>query len=225
MLFTRLAAAYVRGMLPVAAIPAAATDLFSLPLDHLNEAQQIALIALGQTHDLRLHRFKRTMGLARVAKTLGILRGLQPTDLLDIGSGRGAFLWPLLDTFPWLPITAIDTLPHRVAGLQAVAAGGVSNLTAQSADATMLPFENQQFDVVTMLEVLEHIPDTMAALHEVLRVARRFVVLSVPSKPDNNPEHVHLFDAATLEGLLLRCGARRAAFEYVPGHMIAIARK
>ena len=34
--------------------------------------------------------------------------GIQPTSLLDIGSGRGTFLWPLLDTLPTLPVIAID---------------------------------------------------------------------------------------------------------------------
>jgi 2-polyprenyl-3-methyl-5-hydroxy-6-metoxy-1,4-benzoquinol methylase len=79
--------------------------------------------------------------------------------------------------------------------------------------------------VVTMLEVLEHIHDTEAALRETLRVARRFLVLSVPSRPDNNPEHIHLFDAGRLERLLLAAGAARVSFDSVPGHLIAIARR
>jgi len=81
-----------------------------------------------------------------------------------------------------------------------------------------------KFDVVTLLEVLEHIPDTVVALSEVCRVARRFVVLSVPSKLDNNPEHIHLFDAAQLEIVLHRIGVGNVSFTYVPGHLIAVAR-
>jgi ubiquinone/menaquinone biosynthesis C-methylase UbiE len=111
-----------------------------------------------------------------------------------------------------------------VAGIRAVADGGVENLTPVQGDAKRLPFEDGQFDAVTLLEVLEHIPDTGRALAEVCRVARRWVVLSVPARPDDNPEHIHLFDAATLERLLRAAGAGRVSFEYVPGHIVALAK-
>lgn len=75
-----------------------------------------------------------------------------------------------------------------------------------------------------MLEVLEHIPDTAAALRSALRVARRFAILSVPSRPDDNPEHIHLFSAARLTALLREHGAARVTIEQVPGHVIAVAK-
>jgi 2-polyprenyl-3-methyl-5-hydroxy-6-metoxy-1,4-benzoquinol methylase len=222
LLYTRLAAAYVRGKLGhIAGIDPALVDV---PLESLNDSQLEALVQLGRAHELRLHRFKRTIGLPRVAKVLGVLKGIIPTDLLDIGSGRGAFLWPLLDAFPWLPVTALDTLDYRVADLQAVHDGGVVSLSAVHGDAAQLPFDDRRFDVVTLLEVLEHIPDTAAALDQACRVARRFVVLSVPSKPDNNPEHIHLLDAAQLVSLFHRAGVGRVSYDYVPGHLIAVAR-
>lgn len=221
-LYTLLAAAYVRGALPdLAGVNVA---LLRLPLESLDDVQLDQLIMLGRAHGLRLHRFKRTMGLPRVGKVLGILKGLLPTELLDVGSGRGAFLWPLIDAFPHLPITALDKLDYRVADIQAVHDGGVGLLSAVHGDVTHMPFDERQFDVVTLLEVLEHIPNPAAALAEVCRVSRRFVVLSAPSKPDTNPEHLHLFDAAQLDRLLLHAGATRVRFEYVPGHVIAIAR-
>lgn len=223
-LYHRLAAAFVRGRLGPTLADHHPT-LFRPPLDLLNDDELMELVELGYAHELRLHRFKRTMGLARVGVVIGVLRGLAPSNLLDLGSGRGAFLWPVIDALPWLPITAVDTLDYRVADLQAIAAGGFSNLHAYQADATNLPFATHQFEVVTMLEVLEHIPDTHAAIAELMRVARRFVVLSVPSHPDDNPEHIHLFHAEMLEQLLRQYGAARVNIRYVPGHMIAVARK
>src|SRR5215212_3521510 len=94
-LYSHLAAAYVRGKLrhSVSVAPA----LLDLPLASLDDTQLEQIIQLGRVHELRLHRFKRTMGLPRVAKVLGVLKALMPTELLDIGSGRGAFLWPFLD--------------------------------------------------------------------------------------------------------------------------------
>ncbi len=223
-LFTRLAAAYVRGMLSTAAQLPNNVALFTTPLEQLDTDHRAALIRLGHDSGLRLHRFKRTMGLPRVNKVLGMLRGMAPTNLLDVGSGRGAFLWPLLEALPDLAVTALDLREQRVAQIQAVATGGISNLTVMHGDITTLDYPAASFDVVTLLEVLEHIPATDAALSAVLRLARHFVIISVPSQPDDNPEHVYLFSAAQLEELLRSHGAARVSFDYVPGHLLAVVR-
>ena len=206
--------------------PAAAGEpvLFRAPLETLDDESLHALIRLGREQGLRLHRFKRSMGLPRVFKVLGILKGLKPADLLDIGSGRGAFLWPLLDAFPELPVTTLDRLDFRAADIAAVQAGGVSSLTSILGDVTELKLDQDSFDVVTILEVLEHVPDPSRALREVCRVARRFVVLSVPSAPDDNPEHIHLFTASALVAPLQAAGAVRVTCEHVRGHLIAVAK-
>jgi hypothetical protein len=121
LLHTRLAAAYIRGKLRDAAVlPPALVDA---PLESLDDRQLAKLLDVGRANRLRLHRFKHTMGLQRVAKVLGVLKGIGPVELLDIGSERGAFLWPLLDAFPWLPITALDTLDYRVADIRAMHEG------------------------------------------------------------------------------------------------------
>lgn len=218
LLFSRLAAAYVRGCLGDVA-GASAT-----PLDSLSADQRAALIALGRAHALRLQRFKRTRGPFRVQAVIAMLRGVEPTDLLDVGSGRGAFLWPLLDAMPALPVTASDPQAQRVAEIRRVAEGGVLTLSAAHAHAVDLPFADRSFDVVTMLEVLERIPDTAAALRSLMRVARRFVIISVPSRADDDAEPLHLFSAAQLTELLHAHGAARVSVEFVPGHIIALAR-
>src|SRR5690242_2207875 len=102
-----LAAAYVRGKLTESE-SGAHPELFTPALGDLAESELQQLFALARKHELRLHRFKRTMELPRVQKVLGVLKGLRPANLLDIGTGRGVFLWPLLDTFPYLPVTCLD---------------------------------------------------------------------------------------------------------------------
>ena len=49
-------------------------------------------------------------------------------------------------------------------------------------DARDLPFEDQSFDIVTAYEVLEHMPfaDALIALREMRRVAKGYVIISVP---------------------------------------------
>jgi ubiquinone/menaquinone biosynthesis C-methylase UbiE len=162
--------------------------------------------------------------LPRVYRVLGILKGIQPESVLDIGSGRGAFLWPLVHTFPTLPVTCVDVLDFRVADIMAAHEGGMGQVVAQQASVLALPFADRTFDVVTMLEVLEHLPDTAKALAEVCRVARRFLLLSVPSKEDDNPEHIHVFQQAPLKQLLQNQGMRHVSFSYVRDHLLVLAR-
>jgi hypothetical protein len=79
--------------------------------------------------------------------------------------------------------------------------------------------------VMTALEVLEHIPEVEKAAWEIVRVARRHIVISVPSHADNNPEHLHLLSEADLRRLFQVCGVRRIGFEHVHNHLIAVITK
>ena len=186
------------------------------------ELDDVAALAAGASAGLRLHRFKRTSELPRVRRVIGALRGLAPATLLDVGSGRGAFLWPVVDALPELAVLAIDRLAHRVADIDAVRRGGVARLAAARMDAGALAVTGSAADVVTVLEVLEHLADPAAAAREAMRAAGRAVIVTVPSRPDDNPEHIHLFTPAALERLLRDAGAARVTVEHVLGHAVAI---
>jgi ubiquinone/menaquinone biosynthesis C-methylase UbiE len=171
---------------------------------------------------LRLHRFKRAMVLARVQRVLSVLKGLSPSTLLDVGTGRGVFLWPFLEAFPELRVSCVDTRTDRVDDLRATARGGFPLLSACEASACALPWADDEFDVVTALEVLEHIEDVQAAANEIVRVAARFVVVTVPSQPDNNPEHLRLFTKESLIELFERAGAARVNVDGVRNHFVVV---
>lgn len=204
--YQRMAEAYVRGELPA-----------------LADGSGDNLLDAGRAAGLKLHRFKHSAALPRVRAVLGILHGVQPANLLDIGSGRGVFLWPLLDEFDRLPVTATDRDTRHVEIIDAVARGGVTTLSAARMEATDLTFADGSFDAVTVLEVLEHLPRPRDALSEAVRVARRFVIASVPSKPDDNPSHIHLFDRESLTRLFEDSGAKRIKIDFVLNHMVCIA--
>lgn len=210
-----LAAAYVRGSLGV----------LQPRLEELSEADCEALVQQGQQAGLRLHRFKRTSGLPRVRKVLGWLKGLQPPRLLDLGTGRGAFLWPLLDEFPYLEVTCLDRLDYRVADLNTVARGGVTRLSALQGELHALPFGEREFPLVTLLEVLEHTPDPQRCLAEVARVTDQSLILSVPSRPDDNPEHLHVLPPEQLQAWLLPLGFQRFKAEAVLNHWVMLAQR
>ena len=151
-----------------------------------------------------------------------MLHALTPENVLDVGSGRGTFLWPLLASFPSLQVTAIEWNDRRVSDLGAVRDGGVERLTVARMDVQALTFPERSFDVVTVLEVLEHLRRPELALCCAMSVARRFVIASVPSVADNNPEHLHLFSAEQLRDMAVKAGSSRVSFEHVLNHRIML---
>lgn len=205
--YRAFALAYVRGVRP-----------------ELVDAGEERLLEVAKRDGLRLHRFKRTAGLPRVRKVIGALKGFRPSTLLDVGSGRGAFLWPLLDELPEVRVTAIDLLPHRVEDIEAVRRGGVDRVEATLCSAAELSWPDDAFDAVTVLEVLEHVEDPAAVADQVLRVARRAVIATVPAKEDNNPEHIRLFTRESLASLFRDAGAGDVRIEHVLNHMVAVVR-
>lgn len=217
-----LAAAYVRGVARSGGLVLPG-ELDDAPLGALTDAELDRIIGIGVQAELKLYHFKEKDDLPRVAAVLGFLRGVQPRSLLDVGSGRGAFLFPFLREFPETPVTAVELLSHRVELLSAVARGGVDRLTVLQKDICDWNAPPASFDVVTLLEVLEHIPAVDRAVAAAVRLAQRYVVVTVPSKPDNNPEHIHLLTQEKLAGLFAQAGCRKLKFGGVNGHLLAVA--
>lgn len=215
-LYLPLAAAAVRGYL--LRCPEKSVDV------QLSE-DVIRLLTLGQQLGVKLYRFKRSHeDLPRVRQVMGFLRAVQPESLVDVGSGRGVFLFPFLNAFPDTSVTSLDILDYRVEFLKDITSGGISRLTAMQADICQKPLPDKSADVVTMLEVLEHIPDVQSAVSSAVSIAKQYVVVSVPSKPDNNPEHIHLLTKPILTEYFESAGCKRLSFSGVNGHLILIAK-
>lgn len=211
------AAAFVRGKLRLA-------EIAKCPLEDLSREDLERLFELGRSSGLRLHKFKKSMDLPRVKRVIGALRALQPANLLDVGTGRGVFLWPLLASFSSLYVTSLDLRSDRVEDLNALNLGGFKRLEARLMNACAMDFVDCSFDVVTMLEVLEHMPHPEKAIGEAARVAERAVIVSVPSKEDDNPEHIHLLDKKSLKKMFEDAGLR-PNFDAVLNHTIVVAVK
>lgn len=217
------AAAWVRGQAVRTGRPALAAGLLEAPLGALTRGELEEIAAAGLDLGLKLYPFKQKEALPRVSRVMGFLRAQEVGTLLDVGSGRGVFLLPFLREFPQVEVTALELLDKRAAFLQDLSAGGFSQLTAVRGDVCQAPFEGGSFDVVTMLEVLEHIPQVERAVEAGVRLARKYVVVTVPSKPDNNPEHIHLLTKERLTGLFRNAGCTRLHFDGVRGHMFMAA--
>jgi SAM-dependent methyltransferase len=120
---------------------------------------------------LLIGRFHRTIG-DRVVE-------LAPESVLDAGCGEGFVATMLRRRLPGLRLSGFDVSPGAVR-LAARANPAASFVTAS---IFALPYLDDAFDVVGCFEVLEHQANPLPALRELVRVARRAVVLSVPHEP------------------------------------------
>ena len=106
---------------------------------------------------------------------LGVRRG---DMLLDLGCGFGRHAYEAARR--GAAVVAVDAGPDEVAQVRAtlgamVDAGELAvdhPASAVQGDALFLPFPDGTFDRVIASEVLEHIPDDTAAMHELARVLR-----------------------------------------------------
>jgi SAM-dependent methyltransferase len=129
------------------------------------------------------------------------------TSLLDVGCGNGAFLHAAMARVP--EVHGVD---------RSETALGYVRVPHTSASADRLPFADRSFDVVSCLEVIEHLPVDIyeAALRELARVARRHLLIGVPWQEDtaadrvtcpgchclfNRSYHLRSFDDETLRTL------------------------
>lgn len=146
--------------------------------------------------------------------------------VLDLGCGDGLFLDMLKKA---KNISGVGLDVSEAAASKAKARG----IDARVFDftASRLPFENESFETVVLLDVLEHLYQPELLLKEIYRIAKRDVILSVPNfvslkprlqvlfgkVPENNRPgkgHIYWFTYKTLEHLLQRNGFKTVDFRY-----------
>jgi SAM-dependent methyltransferase len=119
--------------------------------------------------------------VARRAAAAGFVRDYAPPDrplrILDAGCGTGGML-DLYRTWHDAAATGVDLSPEALHFCRERAHHRVA-----AADLTLLPFRSGSFDVVTALDVLEHVRDDHRAIGEISRVLRPggILVASVPA--------------------------------------------
>ena len=223
--YEKLMCAYLRGYFKEHQEIKVDKNLLNKELDLLTNEEVNILDELGKKHQLKNYYFKDKDVLARVSIVLGFLRNIYPETLLDVGSGRGVFLFPLLKEFPYLKVTSVDIISKRVEVMEYMNSGGIDNLIAINGNICNLELEDNSYEIVTMLEVLEHIPNVSDAVKNAVRIAKNFIVVTVPSKEDDNPEHIHLLTKEKLTKLFNEAGITNLKFGGVNGHLLLIARK
>lgn len=181
--------------------------------------------AAGQ--DTKKYSTKNPVVLRLLDRWSGVLRRVihdQPVAgalIVDVGVGEGLALERVLPAHQ--PVIGVEYRHDKVT----LAAERLPALAGVVGDAGMLPFPDHRVDLVTSIEVLEHLTHPDVAVDEFARICRPDgrVVVSVPWEPwfrlgnlgrgknvarlGNDPEHVQQFTPTRLRALL---GAR---FEHV----------
>jgi SAM-dependent methyltransferase len=98
-------------------------------------------------------------------------------DLLEVGGGQSG-LSSLL--YPRAHVTNLDMDP----AFAAARANRGPRVTFVQGDAADLPFADASFDLITMFDLLEHVPDDAAVAREALRVLRPggWILVSTPNR-------------------------------------------
>ena len=142
-----------------------------------------------------------------------------PDSILDVGCGEGVL------TSEWA-----ERLEGRIVGIDLPDPKLEAewqkrqrpNLEYKAEEATSLSFSEDEFDMATAVEVLEHVPDPEATVAEMARVAKRWLLVSVPREPiwrmtnmargaylkslGNTPGHVNHWSKVSFVSMLSRHG-------------------
>jgi len=140
---------------------------------------------------------------------LATIRNWIPADvgsIIDLGCGNGIICNALASEYA---VTAIDISETALKAVK------VSKLLASATD---IPFADNSFDLAFSSEMLEHLssPDLEKAAREMLRVARKYLLISVPNREQLGKSmvkckvcaevyhaygHLHSFTDSSLRGL------------------------
>jgi SAM-dependent methyltransferase len=124
----------------------------------------------------------RYSGTYTIMKTLA---GLRFRTLLDVGTSEGYKAYLVQQMFG-AKVKGTDLSEEACQR-----AKEIFGIEAAWADIHNLPYGNEEFDVVLCSETLEHVADLSMALEELLRVAKKAVVITVPHEtPEDIEENI-----------------------------------
>ena len=159
-----------------------------------------------------------------------------PESVLDVGCGEGVLTVEWAERLGDSRVVGIDLDDPKLRTEWEQRSR--PNLEFRAEEATRLSFSDSEFDLVSAIEVLEHVPEPEATVAEMTRVARRHLLVSVPREPlwralnvargaylrdlGNTPGHVNHWSKRDFVSLLSRHGTVEEARSPFPWTMLLV---
>jgi SAM-dependent methyltransferase len=159
-----------------------------------------------------------------------------PESVLDVGCGEGVLTEEWAERLDGGRIVGIDLDDPKLR--KEWERRERANLKFRAEEATSLSFADDEFDMASAVEVLEHVPEPEATLAEMARVARRWLLVSVPREPlwrglnmargaywralGNTPGHVNHWSKRGFVSMLERYGTVEEARSPFPWSMVLV---
>ena len=159
------------------------------------------------------------------AYQLAVRKCIQPGDhVLDVGFGLGYGMVEMAKKAERLTGIEID---RRAVSRGAQLVEEVPQIVAvKRYDGQIVPYDDNSFEVVTCVDVLEHVPDYVAFLQEMVRVSSRVVLVSTPNRrreytrPDGRPKnrwHLREWSFQQLDAILQGIPDVRVDWNFLDG--------
>jgi 2-polyprenyl-3-methyl-5-hydroxy-6-metoxy-1,4-benzoquinol methylase len=159
-----------------------------------------------------------------------------PGSILDVGCGEGVLTEQWADKLGSGRIVGIDLDDAKLRAEWDKRRR--PNLEYRAEDATNLSFADNEFDMATAIEVLEHVPDPERTVAEMARVAKNNLLVSVPREPlwrglnmargaylkdwGNTPGHINHWSKRSFVSMLSRHGTVEEVRSPFPWTMVLV---
>jgi SAM-dependent methyltransferase len=163
-------------------------------------------------------------------------RKASPESILDVGCGEGVLTEQWADKLANGRIVGIDLEDPKLKAEWDKRQR--ANLEYRVEDATKLSFADNEFDMATAIEVLEHVPDPQRTVAEMARVAKRWLLVSVPREPlwrglnmargaywkdlGNTPGHINHWSKRSFVSMLSQHGTVEEVHSPFPWTMVLV---